>query len=166
MSEKPKIEALNPTTGEVVYTFTSMTAVSEAAYKRAVVQDCIDGRQYEYAGMLWRRSGEPVPQPPAYVPRRPKMAFAILDQFVAECLHDVPGALIPFSEFYDRFIDWLPAEAKGAWSRIRVTRTMPRKFASGTGNQNKTYITNAAWAPGPAKGPRLQIVHGRIKRPA
>lgn len=162
---KPQIEALNPTTGDVIYTFSSMRDASEAGYKRTAVQDCIDGKKYEYASMLWRRSGEPIPRPPVDVPSKATASW-LIDQFVAECLHEVPGVLLPFGDFYDRFQAWLPPEAKGVWSRIRVSRSMPAKFQSGTGNQNKTYVINAAFQPGPAAGPPYYIVEGRIKTDA
>lgn len=91
---------------------------------------------------------------------------SMLDQFVSECLHEVPGALLPFSDFYARFVDWLPVDEKGTWSRIKVSRAMPTKFPSGTGNQNKTYVINAAFEQStvPADTKKYFVSAGRIKR--
>jgi hypothetical protein len=91
---------------------------------------------------------------------------SMLDQFVAEHLHEVPGVLLPFTDFYSRFVDWLPLEEKGAWSRIKVSRAMPMKYPTGTGNQNKTYVINASFEQMqmPPDTKKYFVSAGRIKK--
>ena len=98
--------------------------------------------------------------------RAERMSRSSLDEFISESLHPVPGELLPFADFYERFITWLPNDEKGAWSRIKVSRSLPMKFPSGTGNANKTYIVNAAWEPktdDPDAKP-YYVANNRIKR--
>ena len=89
-----------------------------------------------------------------------------LEQFITECLFECSGELVSYSDFYGKFIEWLPAEEKGNWTRYKVTKGLPIKFASGTGNGNKTYLTNCSWFQGEtAEDPTpFYIVGGRIKR--
>jgi hypothetical protein len=91
---------------------------------------------------------------------------SMLDKFILEHLYEIPGVLMPFSDFYTRFIEWLPVEEKGAWSRIKVSRSMPTRFLTGSGNQNKTYVINASFEPmqPPDGGKKYYISGGKIKR--
>jgi hypothetical protein len=164
VSESPKIEALNPATGEVIYTFASMRTVADAGYRKSSVQDCLDGWHYEYANMLWRRSGEPVPQPPADPPEI-RVTGNLVATFAGECVYSAPGSLLQFGDFYRRFIEWLPDDEKENWSRIRISRSLPPTCAAGTGGKNITYLINAAWEARPAGQP-YKIVGGKIKRAA
>jgi hypothetical protein len=89
-----------------------------------------------------------------------------LDQFIAENLFECPGELVMYSDFYGKFLEWLPAEEKGSWSRYKVTKHLPMKFASGSGNGNKTYIINCSWEQHQvASDPTpYYVAGGRIKR--
>lgn len=89
-----------------------------------------------------------------------------MDQFIAENLHEAPGHTVLYVDFYTRFIEQLPVEEKHNWSRYKVSKALPIKFASGTGNQNKTYLINASWEPvSPSDyGPPYYIAGGRIKQ--
>jgi hypothetical protein len=89
-----------------------------------------------------------------------------LENFIRENLHEAPGQLILFSDFYTRFVEQLAIDEKGAWSRVKVSRSLPLKFQSGQGTGNKTYIINASWEPvqpDPNAKP-YYISNDRIKR--
>lgn len=85
-------------------------------------------------------------------------------EFIKECVHPIPGELLPFAEFYERFIEWLPNEEKGAWSRQRVSKELPTKFATGRGTANKTFITNSSFVLKEASEPACYVLDGKIKR--
>lgn len=89
-----------------------------------------------------------------------------LQDFIAEFVFEAPGHLIPYAEFYSKFIDSLPMEERGQWSRIKVTRALPDKFPSGSGNENKTFIINASWTPVSQSDEARPyvVVNNRIKR--
>lgn len=94
---------------------------------------------------------------------------SLLDHFITEHLFESVGELTLFSEFYEKFVLWLPEEERGGWSRIKVSRSLPMKFSSGTGNGNKTYVINASLTkPGPTPDgvKPYYISNGRIKRAA
>ncbi len=72
----------------------------------------------------------------------------LLELFCEEQCYIVPGSLIKFSEFYDRFLEWLPPEEVHNYSRIRVGRELPKCFAYGRNPQeaSKHYIANISWS--------------------
>lgn len=98
--------------------------------------------------------------PAVYDQRLPTDA---LYRFIAEFVFEAPGHLLPYAEFYLKFIDSLPLEEKGQWSRYKVSRALPARFRSGFGNHNKTFIINASWTPVEPNG-RYAISSGRILR--
>lgn len=102
----------------------------------------------------------------AHKQRAESQSRSMLDQFVMENLFEAAGHLVPYADFYTRFIEWLPAEEKNGWSKQRVSKGLPMKFSSGTGNENKTYIINASWQKVEVTDSQPYIiVNGRIKKP-
>jgi len=91
---------------------------------------------------------------------------SFLESFIAEEISSAPGELIAYSEFFEKFVAWLPNEEKGNWSRGRVSKELPATFQSGTGNANRTYIINAVWGktPGNPDAAPYYILNNRIKR--
>ncbi len=59
-----------------------------------------------------------------------------LEQFIAESCQPTPDNHTRFSEFFDRFQQWLPPNEKYAWTRKRVSVELPvrHKTIPGTGN--------------------------------
>lgn len=56
---------------------------------------------------------------------------SLLDVWMRECLEfgdDKPG--IPFTDLYKMFVEWLPLEERGNWSRLKVSRQLPSKYAT------------------------------------
>jgi hypothetical protein len=69
-----------------------------------------------------------------------------LERFITDNCVFKDGALIKFSEFFDKFTDSLDFEDRNNWSKIRVSRelssTVPRGRQHGTG---QFYLGNIAW---------------------
>ena len=57
-----------------------------------------------------------------------------------------------FSEFYEAFRKWLPAENRHQWGKIKTSRAMPTRFPVGAGTDNKKFVGNLAWEK-PSKVP-------------
>jgi hypothetical protein len=98
--------------------------------------------------------------------RAEQLSRSSLEEFCKEFLHEAPGHLIPYSEFFAKFEEWLPEEEKGTWSRQRIKRSLPIEFPSAIGADNKTFIVNASWVP-VEPNPEVKkyiVVNGRIKK--
>lgn len=71
-----------------------------------------------------------------------------LEKFIAENCYYVSGELIKFSDFYDKFIEWLPGDeiAGRKWSKIYVGRNIPLKFIKARHPKDgQFYIGNMSW---------------------
>jgi hypothetical protein len=75
-----------------------------------------------------------------------------VDQFVEECCRYVPGHLVTFCEFYDRFSDWLPTPERYQWSKIRVTRSLPDRHPCGAHTNNVKCVANIDFLPHQSMG--------------
>jgi hypothetical protein len=69
-----------------------------------------------------------------------------LQLFLDQHITYVPGYTIKFSDFYDRFVNWLgPLEAAN-WTKIRVGREIPTTYPKGRQRKDaQFYIGNAQW---------------------
>lgn len=54
-----------------------------------------------------------------------------LEQFVDEKVKFCDGHKVLFSEFYEKFMEWLPVTLHGSWSKIRIGRDLKRKIPMG-----------------------------------
>jgi hypothetical protein len=79
--------------------------------------------------------------------RSEEMNHNELEQFLAEECFWAPGEIVPFSDFYARFSEWLPSEATFLWSKIKVVRSMPPKYPTWNGRGNKKLIGNVSFEP-------------------
>jgi len=90
----------------------------------------------------------------------------MIELFCDEMCFIVPGEMIKLSEFYDRFIEWLPPDEIHNYSRIRVSREIPNKFVYGRSPtfNNQAYIGNISWvAPSNGKNnPECVVKEGKI----
>jgi hypothetical protein len=70
-----------------------------------------------------------------------------LQQFVREKAHHVAGALMKFSEFYEKFVEWLDPADRFGWTRIKVGKELPAQFPRGRSFTDKgvVYIGNMSW---------------------
>jgi len=85
-----------------------------------------------------------------------------LRRFIDANCYAVAGALIPFSEFYARFLDSLPREERYRWTRYRVSHALPRENPSGSHVKNQKFVANVAWEPC-TPGPPFVVVPGNKK---
>lgn len=76
-----------------------------------------------------------------------KQNMSALELFIEENCHSVPGALILYSEFYEKFLAWLDPEEVCNWTKIRVGRELPRRYPKGRHMQNgaKFFIGNLSF---------------------
>lgn len=70
-----------------------------------------------------------------------------LERFLKEECYPAPGHKILFSEFYEKFFDWVEPEERYQWSKIKVSRGLPSDTPMGASTGNKRYIGNLALAP-------------------
>lgn len=70
-----------------------------------------------------------------------------LEIFVAEKCKKMSGNLIKFSEFWDRFTEWLDPSSLGHWSKIKMGRELPLEYPKGRirNQAGQYYIGNIAW---------------------
>ena len=87
-----------------------------------------------------------------------------LELFIREQCHKAPGCKVLFSEFYERFREYLDISEKHDWSKIRVSRSLPSDTPCGAGNDNKRFIANLSFTPvEDADGVPLVCVEGRLR---
>lgn len=87
-----------------------------------------------------------------------------LESFIKECTYPVAGEMVLFSEFYDKFVEWLQPEERYLWSRVKVSRALPVDHPSGAYTGNKKFIANLSWEPKKADPdtPKWIVVNGRL----
>jgi hypothetical protein len=88
-----------------------------------------------------------------------------IEQFISENCHAVVGEKMPFSEFCERFLEWLAPEERGQWSKQKIGRQLPQNCPSGVHTDNKKFIGNLAWEskqPEPDARPWI-VINGRLK---
>jgi hypothetical protein len=98
--------------------------------------------------------------------RSEDMQRTLLESFLMEQCHQVPGAKVAFSEFYDRFIEWLDPEERYQWSKIKVSRGMPSDTPVGAAADNKRFIGNLSFSPPDENKPDVApyvCVNGRLR---
>jgi hypothetical protein len=101
-----------------------------------------------------------------------KQAVAISNEsflqiFIRENCFPVDGGLIKWSEFYEKFADWLDPAYRQDWGKIRTGKRMPKQFPKGRvyEKQGQFYIGNIAWEPlqpGSEPSPPLQLVGDQL----
>lgn len=82
----------------------------------------------------------------------------ILEVFLEEQCHYVPGKVIKYSDLWDRFEIYLQASGKeaGYWTIRRMGQELPKKFVKGRlGNDPNWHIGNISWIPRPVNEPEL-----------
>jgi hypothetical protein len=92
-----------------------------------------------------------------------------LEIFIDEQCHLVNGDFILFSEFFDRFRQWMEDEEiedRGKWSaKMTVIKFLPHHFPYGIRHSNQRFIGNISWekkTPEPDAKP-LIVTNGKLK---
>jgi hypothetical protein len=92
----------------------------------------------------------------------------IVEQFILEHCHYVPGAMIPYKEFCDRmravYGEKMPQPlGKIRSSRPRVQELLPSHFPFGVFHSNQRFIGNISWTPDAPLGAKLVVKDGKLK---
>lgn len=97
--------------------------------------------------------------------RAQELSANLLQQFIAEECHRAPGEKMLFSEFFERFVEWLAPEDRYSWSKQKVGRELPPELPVGTHTGNKRFIGNVSWTPPVGEPANLPwaSVNGQLK---
>lgn len=72
----------------------------------------------------------------------------LLEMFLDENCHYIPGIMISIADFYERFKEWLDPNYISEWTKIRVGREMPIKYVKGRNPKNGQWNWgNISWEP-------------------
>lgn len=86
---------------------------------------------------------------------------SMLEQFLDEKVQYVPGHVIKYSEFYERFVKWLDTTDVPSWPKNKVGRSLSSKYPKGRSTQFGAafYIGNMTWveSENPVPGKRLVL---------
>ncbi len=89
-----------------------------------------------------------------------------LELFIEDFCFQVDGETIKYSEFYDRFVEWLDVDQLRHWSKIRVGRELPEQFPKGRSTKdNQVLIGNISWTarkPESNIQPKLALIDGKL----
>lgn len=80
-----------------------------------------------------------------------------VEAFIDANCHVVDGAMIPFREFYGRFLASLPKDDQYFWTRYRVARALPARHPSGAYTMNQKFIANLSWEPATPSAPLIAV---------
>lgn len=74
-----------------------------------------------------------------------------LDAFLEDMCHEWPGRAMLWSEFYDKFKEWLEPERESLWSKRKTGQNMPSKFPKGRNMKDgaKFYLGNISFVSPP-----------------
>lgn len=72
-----------------------------------------------------------------------------LEAFLADKCFEIPGELVLFTDFFEKFQEWMVTEEienRGQWgTRTKVARSLPPKFPYGVKHSNQRYVGNISW---------------------
>lgn len=71
---------------------------------------------------------------------------SLLEQFLREFVHHIPGQCINGDEFHEKFVIWLEERDRAYWTRQRVGRELPERFPRGRlTNDQIVHFGNMSW---------------------
>ncbi len=100
--------------------------------------------------------------------RAEEINSSALDRFIAEHCFEVVGEMIEFSDFYKKFMEWLPEDIRYGWKKSMILDEIKQRFAYGAYSQNKRMIGNLSFE-GKASAPDAKpwiVAGGRLVRRA
>lgn len=77
--------------------------------------------------------------------RAEELSRDALQQFLDEHCHYTPGAIVLFSDLFEKFYSWLQPEDQGYWTRKKVTRHLPDIYPTGRHTANKLSVGNMSF---------------------
>jgi hypothetical protein len=98
--------------------------------------------------------------------RAEEINSSALETFISEQCYAVPGEMIEFVTFWERFIKWLPSEKRHEWKKSIVLDEIRQRFPYGISNGNKRMIGNMSFenkTADPDTKPWI-IVEGRLAK--
>jgi hypothetical protein len=91
------------------------------------------------------------------------MSSLVTEFIAANCVY-APGALLPFGEFAERFADWAQQHEPHDCGKRAIPKLLPPSFPFGRHSDNKRFIGNLLWKPGPLDGAPVVKRNGRLVR--
>jgi hypothetical protein len=88
-----------------------------------------------------------------------------LESFLKDQCFPSPGHKVLYSEFYERFVEWLDPEERYQWSKIKVSRAMPSDTPVGASTDNKRFVGNLTFTQVDVTPDDLPLicVNGRLR---
>lgn len=87
----------------------------------------------------------------------------MLEIFIEEKCHYIPGCRIKYSDFYQAFKEWIDPSLVHQWSQIRTGKELPRgKHPKGRGVDCQYYVCNISFNPAAEEGKILYVVNDKI----
>ena len=84
-----------------------------------------------------------------------------VERFIDEECYFVPGHIVTWNEFYNRFASTVDASEIGYWTKIRVGRHLPRHFVK-VKQSGEMVVGNVAFEKMPPVGTELICVDGKL----
>ena len=84
----------------------------------------------------------------------------MLTQFIQMMCYQIDGAVIPLTEFCEKFLKWLPGDEHGLWTASRVGRELPLLFPCGVPDKGRRSVGNLSWSPTQAASAPLMSNNG------
>jgi hypothetical protein len=84
-----------------------------------------------------------------------------LEYFIDECCFHVPGSIVTFNDFYNRFMSTVESSEYSYWTKIKVGRSIPRPYVKAKQN-GEAVIGNMAFEKLPPMGMELVCVNGKL----
>lgn len=97
--------------------------------------------------------------PTRHKARSEELSRSALESFIREQTFAVPGEMVPFKEFYDRFVESLPTDEHNPWNKTKVSKSLPVDHPCGAYTGNQRFVANLSFEPKePAPDARLWIL--------
>lgn len=86
-----------------------------------------------------------------------------LEVFIDEECYFIPGSVVTFAEFYDKFTDWNGSNNIAEWSKIRVSKELPQRFPTGRLSSTSTkHIGNISFNQATQPQEELIAYNGKL----
>lgn len=77
--------------------------------------------------------------------------MSALQDYLQQEVHNIPGSVIPYTEFCDKFRSWLAsngfAHEVTEWTNTAIAKRLPPEFPTGRWKSNENHVGNASYDP-------------------